>query len=67
MNKRIEDWSDERAIGNGIIVTLHYGFSFEYMNHEAVRGFDTLEDAREDTKIKWTYTCNCAECKAHKK
>ena len=60
MNKRIEFWDDERNEGNGIIVTLHYGWSFEHANHEGVRGFDTIREA--NAAVKDSYKCECAEC-----
>lgn len=60
--KHIEDWSDERASGNGIIVTLQWGYTFESGEHEGVRGFDTLAEAKEETKRKNVYRCNCREC-----
>jgi len=62
MNRAIEHWDDERGMGNGIIVTLHYGWSFEYIHHEGVRGFDTVADARRDTAIKRIFRCPCDEC-----
>ena len=62
MNKRIEFWDDERDADNGIIVTLHYGWSFENGEHSGVRGFDTLTEAREATKIKNLNRCHCDEC-----
>ena len=37
-HSKIEYWDDERDIGNGIIVTLNYGWSFEYNCHEGVVG-----------------------------
>ena len=61
MNKAIEHWDDERRIGNGIIVTLHYGWSFE-PTHEGVRGFDTVREAREATRLKALYRCRCQQC-----
>ena len=61
MNKRIEFWDDERIEGNGIIVTLHYGWSFEPNYHEGVRGFDTIKEANQ--AVKNSYKCNCDECK----
>ena len=29
MNRAIEHWDDERASDGGIVVTLHYGWSFD--------------------------------------
>lgn len=63
----IEHWSDERSLGNGIIVTLAYGWSFEYSgsgfwNHEGVRGFDTVTEARLATRKSEVFPCRCKEC-----
>lgn len=59
----IEFWDDEREIGNGVIVTLNYGYSFEPMNeHEGVRGFDTLAEARHATAKRRVFSCACVEC-----
>ena len=65
--KHIEHWDDERDIGNGIIVTLHLGWSFE-QSHEGVRGFDTVTEAREGTRKKRLYRCDddCDECEFHR-
>ncbi len=60
----IEDWSDERRIGNGIIVTLVPGLSFEWNEHLGVKGFDTLTEARRETRLKRVHPCDpdCEEC-----
>lgn len=58
--QRIEFWDDERDCDNGIIVTLHYGWSFEPGEHQGVRGFDTVREARE--AVRYTYPCSCGEC-----
>jgi hypothetical protein len=60
-HSRIEYWDDERDIGNGIIVTLNYGWSFEPNEHEAVRGFDFIKDA--DMAVKTSFPCDCSECR----
>jgi hypothetical protein len=60
MNKRIEFWDDERSSDNGIIVTLHYGWSFEYKNHDGVKGFDTVKEANQ--AVKDSYKCECSQC-----
>lgn len=65
MNKAIEHWDDERSQGNGIIVMLRHGWSFEGCQHEGVRGFDTITEARDATRIKALYRCDCAECNAN--
>lgn len=65
----IQNWDDERDSGNGIIVTLHYGWSFEPENcgHEGVRGFDTFEEARKMTEAKRLHPCACALCTEEKR
>ena len=55
---------DEREIGNYIIVTLNYGWRFpdgEY-SAEHVRGFDTVQEARD--YVHKAEPCHCKECKA---
>ena len=66
MNRAIEHWDDERASGGGIVVTLHYGWSFDPKPyHEGVRGFDTVREAKQATAIKHLSRCDCEECKRH--
>ena len=60
----VEDWSDERAEGNGILVTLHYGHCWASDTGCHVRGFDTLSEARADLRALPT-PCDCAECKRY--
>jgi len=59
---KVEFWDDERDIGNGIIVTLQYGWSFE-SSHEGVRGFDSPGEAWE--AIGDAIPCRCQECLQH--
>ena len=40
-HKRVEELSDERAIGNGVIVTLKKGWSFDPSQDNRIRGEDT--------------------------
>ena len=40
----VEHWDDERALGNGIIVTLRLGHVF--YDDCGVMGFDTVAEAR---------------------
>lgn len=63
--KHIEHWDDERDIGNGVIVTLHYGYSFEPREHAGVRGFDTVTEAKYESALKRVYKCNCELCLKH--
>ena len=63
-HSKIEYWADERDIGNGIIVTLNYGLSFDQNEHEGVRGFDTVKEAEHAVR-KQTYQCNCEECETN--
>mgnify|MGYP001149754667 CR=1 FL=1 len=61
--KRVQYWDDERNSDNGIIVTLKYGYSFEYKCHEGVRGFDNEKDAINAVKESWV--CECEECRSN--
>lgn len=62
--KHIEHFDDERAAGNGVIVTLQYGYSFEPNCHEGVRGFDTIREARQESRASEVYRCRCDDCSA---
>jgi hypothetical protein len=46
-NRKVEYIDDERNIGNGIIITLKYGFRWEEFDNATVRGFDTVTEARD--------------------
>ena len=59
----IEDWADERDIGHGVIVTLQWGYSFEHNTHEGVKGFDTVAEAKSETRKKELYPCDCNLCR----
>lgn len=61
----IEHWSDERRLGNGVIVTLAPFLSFSHASHEGVRGFDTVSEARRESARKRVHRCGCAECRAN--
>jgi len=61
--RHIQHWDDERNLDNGIIVTLNRGFSFEPFEHLGVKGFDTAVEAKEETKLKNVYRCDCPTCK----
>jgi hypothetical protein len=60
--RHIEHWSDERAIGNGVIVTLHWGWSFHPGEHLGVMGFDAVTEARWVSARKRVYPCRCELC-----
>lgn len=60
--ERVQHWDDERKLGNSLIVTLHYGWSFDPAMHEGVMGFDTVAEAR--SAIKRAGPCRCKECEA---
>jgi hypothetical protein len=60
--KWVENYDDERNCENGIIVTLHYGWSFEKNEHLGVKGFDTVTEAIKGMKKKNIYTCHCNVC-----
>lgn len=56
---KIENWDDERSIGNSLIVTLKRGWRFEDLA-EHVRGFDTKREAMQE--VRAAKVCKCAEC-----
>lgn len=58
--KQVQFWDTDEP--NTIIVTLHYGYSFEPegCGHEGVRGFDTAKEAIEAANK--AYPCHCQEC-----
>ncbi len=59
---QIEHWDDERELGNGVIVTLRYGYSFEPNEHQGVRGFDTVTEARRESALFNIHQCKCELC-----
>lgn len=56
---RVEFWDLDEP--GAIIVTLHYGWSFEPHCHEGVKGFDTAREAKID--IRAASRCYCDECR----
>lgn len=60
----IEHWDDEREIGNSLIVTLKPGWSYLPNEHEGVRGFDTVAEAKYASAKKRIYGCYCRECQS---
>jgi hypothetical protein len=44
-DRRVEYVDDEREIGNGIIVTLRQGWTFDWIQDNRVAGADTATDA----------------------
>jgi len=44
---RVEIVDDERSIGNGVIVTLRQGWTFDALQDNRVGGGDTIKDAYE--------------------
>lgn len=62
---KILDWSDERRMGNPIMVTLVRGFAYYDNNHDDaaahVRGFDTVKDALK--AVRQAEPCNCNRCR----
>jgi hypothetical protein len=65
MLAKIEHLSDERAIGNGWIVTLHYGWAIDPAERSGchVFGADTLAELRSNMEL--VQPCHCAECRDH--
>jgi hypothetical protein len=58
--EKVEHWDDERALGNSLIVTLLYGYSFSATEHKGVRGFDTIREAK--AAIAAAVPCHCDLC-----
>jgi hypothetical protein len=46
-NHRVEIVDDERAIGNGLIITLRAGWSFDPTQDNRVAGADTVQQAQQ--------------------
>lgn len=44
-DKRVEIVDDERSAGNGVIMTLRRGWSFDALQDNRVAGADTIRDA----------------------
>ena len=44
-DRRVEIVDDERAIGNGVIITLRQGWTFSAMEDNRVAGEDTVSEA----------------------
>jgi hypothetical protein len=51
-NPMVEYVDDEREIGNGLIVTLRAGFSFDPMQDNRVMGAESLLEARSLVAIR---------------
>ena len=62
---KVEHLDDERDLGHGYIITLHYGWTFASPWHEGVRGFDTIKEATQ--AVRWAEACDCTECKENSK
>lgn len=45
-DRRVETVDDEREIGNGVIVTLRQGWTFDPLADNRVAGADTVTEAR---------------------
>jgi hypothetical protein len=60
---KVEFWDDERTLGNSLIVTLKYGWSFSPTEHEGVRGFDKAKEA--EAAVRQAVICGCNECEAN--
>lgn len=46
-NPRVEYVDDERSMGNGIIITMKQGWSFDPWQDNRVIGADTVREAQE--------------------
>ena len=61
-NNYIECFDDERKNGNGVIVTLRFGYSYYANEHSGVQGFDTITEAVRSSRRKNIFECRCKEC-----
>ena len=58
---RIAYWDDERSEGNGLIVSLKYGWQFADLGTGGhTDGFENVRQAVRE--IKQMVPCNCEEC-----
>jgi hypothetical protein len=63
LDRRIEELSDERDVGNGWFVYLKPGFAYADANTDNPQhsfGEDTMGDVRRSMKM--VKPCQCAEC-----
>ena len=64
-HSKILDWSDERYMGNPIMVTLIKGVAYYDNNHDDsachVRGFETVKQAMKE--VRAAASCSCSRCK----
>lgn len=64
-HSRILDWSDERAVGDPIMVTLVPGWAFDPAEDESaaghVRGFNTVKEAMAG--VRAARPCRCGRCR----
>ena len=56
--KKVQFWDTDEP--GTIIVTLHYGWTFDACGHEGVRGFDTAAEALRE--VRAATKCECKEC-----
>ncbi|PHR62154.1 MAG: hypothetical protein COA43_00490 [Robiginitomaculum sp.] len=65
MRTFVLDWSDERRLGNGIIISLNKGYAFQPSECELaalhVMGFDTVREASDEIKTG-VHKCSCQWC-----
>ena len=54
-DNRVELVDDERVIGNGVIVTLKQGWSFDPMQDNRVSGEDTVSKAHEAVRRAYKF------------
>lgn len=60
--RHIQHWDDERRSGNGVLVTLSWGWSFLAGEHQGARGFDTADQAKEASRRHNLFPCECEKC-----
>lgn len=54
-NEKVETVDDERASGNGVIVTLKPGWSFDPYHDNRVRGEDTADEMLDALDLALPY------------
>lgn len=60
--RHIQHWDDERRSGNGVLVTLSWGWSFLSGEHQGARGFDQVGEAQDASRLVNVFPCLCEKC-----
>ena len=61
---KVLDWSNEKAFGNGHMITTAYGWAFDadpdHNNASHVSSFDNVKDALH--RLRFLEPCSCMRC-----